>query len=361
MPFVSEYAEYDLQIVSHFLNTFREVISESVNDWMDDTPQVFASWAGGISRTVVGTHMAHMMKSCLMAKEGLTAPLLVIRADGKYEGSILLGKNIAIRHVGGEWVQGKDADGLRDDLKDLNSHQVAVRRILEAVGMVTSDPSQFTTLRSLSLAINATGEPSGMAKNIIQRHLPHTSFLEGPEKVNASTILAAIGYLSSEDRLPESLYMDKGSFFPKNRYEEVLCAFGSSVPSFNYGGIDTKRCCDVEGKGIPKEIPYSRNDPPVHLQVKLIAIGPAVSQWEDMMKHGVIRGNFGKVDRNSREFLGEEKTRIWLALDDQIRKTIIPKGAVAGAQQIAGGGLVKRIRDDKEVEDRKSKKNRLFG
>jgi hypothetical protein len=95
--------------------------------------------------------------------------------------------------------------------------------------------------------------------------------------------------------------------------------------------------------------------------VKLITIGAAITQWEDMMQHGVIRGFFGRVERIGREFLGEEKSRIWTAFDDIIRKTIIAKGLPGVAPTLPGGGMLKRIRDDREVEDRKSKKNRLFG
>jgi hypothetical protein len=361
LPFVPEYAEYDIAIVSHFFNTFKSIFADSVNAWMDDTPTLFAAWAGGISRTVVGTHLSHMMKSLLVAREGVTCATLVMRADGKYEGAILHGESLAIRHIGGDWVKGKNANGLREELKDLSSHRSAVRKILDAAGLAASDPSQFSTIRALSQAVNASGEPSGMAKNLIMKQLPFTSFVETPEKVNVGTLSTTLDYLSSDIVLPVGLFMDKGSFFPKNRYEEVLCAYGSSVPSMNYGGADVRRCCDIEGKGTPRDIQYSRNTPPSHLQVKQIPIGAACSQWEDMMLHGVIRGNFGRVDRSGREFLGEEKTKIWLTLDDIVRKTIIPKGQPGRVQQASGGGMLKRIRDDKEVDDRKAKKNRLFG
>jgi hypothetical protein len=358
---VPEYAEYDISIVSQFFNTFKSVFSESENAWMDDMPRLFAAWAGGIARTPVGTHFSHMMKTLLVAKEGTSCATLIMRADGKYEGGIIHGTRIGIRHVGGEWVTGKDAAGLREELKELSSHKTAVRRILDAAGMGTSDPSQFTSIRQLSQAVNASGEPSGMAKNLIMKQLPFTSFVESPEKVNVGTLSATLEYLTSDIVLPPTLFMDKGSFFPKDRYEEVLCAYGSSVPSMNYGGADVRRCCDIEGKGTPRDIQYSRNTPPNHLQVKQIPIGAACTQWEDMMQHGVIRGNFGRVDKSGREFLGEEKMKIWITLDDLIRKTIIAKGQPGRAQQVAGGGMMKRIRDDKEMDDRKSKKNRLFG
>jgi hypothetical protein len=358
---VPEYAEYDIAIVSHFFNTFRSVFSDSENAWMDDMPALFAAWAGGISRTVVGTHLAHMMKSLLVAREGCTAGTIVMRNDGKYEGTIILGSKLAIRHIGGDWVMGLSPAMLREELKDLSSHKKAIKKILDAAGLVSSDPSQFTTIRHLSQAVNASGEPSGMAKNLILKQLPFTSFIEGPEKVNAGTILATLDLLSSDKAIPEGLYMDKGSFFPKSRYEEVLCSFGSSVPSFNYGGNDVARCCDIEGKGVPRDLAYQRNTPPSHLQVKQISIGAACTQWEDMMKHGVIRGFFGRVEKAGREFLGEEKMRLWAAFDDTIRKTIIVKGQAGFAPQQASGGMMKRIRDASDADDRKSKKNRLFG
>lgn len=361
MPFVPEYAEYDISIVSHFFTTFSSIFAETVNGWMDDTPKLFAAWAGGIARTTVGTHLGHMMKSLLMAREGLTAATLIMRADGKYEGSILMGETLAVRHVGGEWVPGQKPEELRRDLKDLNSHNSSVKKILDAAGLVASDSSEFTSIRQLSQAVNASGEPSGMAKNLISKQLPFISFIGSPEKVNVNSLTATLDYLSSDKVIPAELYMDKGSFFPRGRFEEVLCMFGSTVPSLNYGGQDTRRCCDVEGKGVPSELQYHRNTPPGHLQVKQIAIGPACTQWEDMMQHGVIRGNFGRTDKGARELLGEEKMKMWSSLDDFVRKTIIEKGTPGRPQQQAQGGMMKRLREGDIVEDRQKKKNRLFG
>lgn len=230
LPFEASYAEYDVLIAAQFLERFKQVSYEDEAEFDDTSNDLVQGWSGGLARTMTGNFLAHMMKTTLLAIDAQTAVFFVIRPDGMYQGAVLYGEKVALRYPGRQWVGGGDQAALEADLEACGGHNNAIRKILDLAGMTTSDPSQFTTIRALSQAVNAPGEPSGMVKNSILKLLPHVSFIERKEGVSVTTLVAAIKLLVSDEAIPDNLYMDKGFFFNNGRFEDVLCQFGDKAP-----------------------------------------------------------------------------------------------------------------------------------
>lgn len=354
------YTGFCLESLQRFLNAFKGVCFES-NDAADHS-DVLKHWRSGISRTTTGRYLAHMMMLCVIAKEMCTSVQFIMRPDGKYEGGILKGEDIGIAPAFGRWYMGISAAELIVDMEECASHNKTVRKILEAVGLVAVQPEQFQTLRALSQAVNASGTPSGAAMNVINKLLPGVDFLEKPEPVNTDTIIRCIQLFSTDSVIPRELYMDKGAFFTTDRYVEVLSCFGTSAPSFNWSGPSTIRCCDIIGKGSAADSTYS-TEPPARLSSKQVLLAQCAAQWKTVMQRGILSGSFDKVDKNGREYKGDQKTKLWRALDDRIRLTIIPRGQGANviSDAAASTGVKRTLPDQDAVDERAARKRRLFG
>lgn len=362
VPFERNYAQHDLPIGAQFVETFRSLFFEDSTEYDEHSHEILQDWARGLYQTDLGDYLAHMMKSLMMAKEAGCGIYLIINEDGHYQGSVLLGDSMRVRLVGREWVEAVDKDTLENELQVCNSHAAAVQRILDRAGLVASNPQQFKTLRSLSQAVNASGEPSGMVKNLIMKELPNLSFNERYESVNLDTLIDTFHHLTTSAPIPSEMHMDPGFFFPKDRYEEVLCRFGSSAPSFNYGGGSEVRCCSIAAPRIAK-LAWNADTPPSTLQVQRIRVGSAATQWADMIENGHINGIFNRRLTGTRIFVGEEKNALWKRIDEFCR--VGSKFAKVQTSAIAGDGVVgggkKRDREDDMVKvDRKLKLAKFF-
>lgn len=361
-PFEQSYAEFDIKIIHEYVETFKSVIFGNPTEYVDESYAVYQAWTGAIARTRIGVYLAHIMKSQLIAFEAGTFVSHIIRPDGAYQGSVIHGENIQIRLVGKTWVEAGDSDALVKDLAECGAHTKAIAKILELAGLVASEPSQFGSLRELSQAVNAGGTPAGMQMNLIQKQLANLAFEERPTPVNADSIIHTMELLSSDDIIPPEMYMDKGFFFPKGRFEEVLCRFGTSAPSFHPGGNTEIRCCSILGRGVPDSLKYDRAAPPTYLQSHMIPIAVCSNQWNDVLHHGHLKGTFDRKTSNGRVWGGEEKKRLWEALDDRVRPMVIEKGKPAPGVVAAGGSGTKRAIEDEAVtvETRAKKLSKFF-
>lgn len=355
-PYESSYAEYDIMIIQHYVERFRSLFFEDAEEYDDNSSALFQHWSGGICRTRIGTYLAHIMKSQLLAMEAGVSVYSIIRPDGAYQGSVLVGENLRIRLVGRAWKEAGTQDVLKDELRSCGSHYSSLRKILDTCGMSSSDPSQFKNLRSLSQAVNAGGAPGGMEQNIISKALMDVSFEERQDFVNVDTLKEVMSFLTSDADIPESWYMDKGFFFPANRYQEVLCRFGTLAPTFCPGGEVELRCCSIIGRGVPDSLKYDRASPPTYLNSQMVAVSVCANQWRDMLEHGHIRGIFNREVRGGRCFAGKEKLALWESFDDHCRRVIIEKGKKPETQAEAGG--TKRAREE-EVSSEARKKRAL--
>lgn len=264
-----------------------------------------------------------------------------------------------VKQVGKRWVESSSTADLIKELEVCGSHSRSVQRVLDYAGMSTSSPDQFKTLRQLSAAVNAGGEPGGANKNLIMKEMPNISFVERPEPVNATSMRRCIQLLVTSDHIPDDLFMDRGFFFPKDRYEAVLTMFGTSAPCFNTGGIQEIRSCSIAPKRI-LALPYDRNTPPKVLQAIKMQIGPASTHWRDMLENGHINGTFDRETAGSRKFMGTEKEVLWHAFDDLGR--LVVKGGDVKETPIASGsgGGAKRGPTEEDARADRLKKMKRF-
>lgn len=359
VAFEIAYAGYDMGALNNFLLDFGSLVFAGPEEEADN--ELYTHWRGGIARTDTGRYLAHMFMCCVIAKQMATWPQFIIRSDGKYEGAILVGEDIGIASAFGKWYEGMDQSALIKDMEECMSHLKAVKKILEAVGLHTTDPGSFHSLRALSQTVNAAGTPSGATINVINKWLPGVDFVERPEPINTDSLITAIKLLVSDCRVPTPLYMDKGAFFTTDRYIEVLSVFGTSAPSLNWGGRQTVRACDVLGKGVKKDLVYS-TEPPKVLSTKQILLAACADQWRQLIHTGVIHGNFDKLDARDREYKGDQKKKLWVELDTNVRIGIIPAGGAPAAPITpAVAGLKRTLVDQTDVDKRADKRRRLFG
>lgn len=360
IPYEQDYAQHDVAVCAKFVETFRQLFFESAVEYDESSHEIMQDWARGLYQTRTGDYLAHMMMSLILAKEAGTSAFLIITEEGHYQGSVLMGDALRIRLVGKGWVTSVDTTTLSKELESCQSHRVALRKVLDFAGLNTSDVNQFKNLRTLSQAVNASGEPSGMSKNLIMKELAKLSFPDRPDFFNVDTLGSTLDYLTSDKLVPSDWYMDAGFFFPKDKYEEVLSRFGDTAPSFNFGGQKEIRCCSVANSRIGK-LPYDRETPPATFQTQKIKVGTAATQWRDMLEYGHINGIFDRRLPGSRMFVGDEKVALWHMLDDYSRRVSKAKKSQdkkAGVEVVGGK---KRDREDDVVkEDKKAKLARFF-
>jgi len=353
-PFETAYAGYDIKIIQDYVERFRTFFFQDGEEYDEESGTLFQHWTGGLSRTRIGTYLAHIMKAQMMAMEAGVACFSITRPDGAYQGSVLIGTNLRIRLVGRAWNEAKDQETLKKELASCGSHHKSIRKILDVCGMSSSDPTQFKTLRELSQAVNASGVPSGLEQSTIQKELAGISFEERQDFVNVATLEETMDYMTSDRVIPSKWYMDKGFFFPKDRFQEILSRFGSLAPSFCPGGEVEIRCCSILGRGVPDSLKYDRASPPTYLNSSMVAVSVCSTQWRDMLEHGHMRGIFNREFRGGRNFAGKDKTRLWELFDEFSRRVIQEKGKKPEIVAEAGGS--KRDREEvMSAADRKKK------
>lgn len=363
IPFEPTYAEFDIMIIHQFLAAFKSIFFEDELEWSDNAHYISQHWTGGIARTRTGLYLAHMMKALILAMEAGTAVRFISRSDGAYQGAVLLGENIQIRLVGKSWYTAMDSAALKEDIGSCGAHRTAVKKILESAGLVGSTPEQFSSLRELSQAVNAGGRPSGMAENLIKKELPNVTFEEAVDTINLDTLKDTFDLLTSDSIIPKDMYMDKGFFFPRDRFEEILCRFGNTAPSFCPGGQTEIRCCGVLGRGVPDSLKYDRNSPPNYLQSTRVTVTVCATQWRDMLQHGHLRGIFDRRVSGTRVWAGEDAKSLWAIMDDFCRKLIIEKGQAntSNVNAVPPTSAKKRVADDESsAAERKRKLSRFF-
>jgi hypothetical protein len=191
------------------------------------------------------------------------------------------------------------------------------------------------------------------------KEMPNISFVERPEPINADSIIKCISLLVSNDPIPQELFLDRGFFFPKDRYEAVLTMFGTSTPCFNTGGNQHVRSCSIAPKRV-LALPYDRNTPPKVLQAVKMQVGSAATHWRDMLENGHINGIFDRETAGGRKFMGQEKMNLWHAFDDLTRKVVKSGDVQVVAVASGSGGGTKRGPSEEDARADRMKKLKRF-
>jgi hypothetical protein len=357
IPFEKSYASFDILIATHFVETFKSVFFRDFVDYEEESRPLLQTWASGLYQTRTGDYLAHMMKVLMMAKEAGTWAFFIITPDGLYQGAVIMGTELMVRLIGGRWVEALGHGALQKELESCGSHTRALQKILDYAGLVGSEPSQFKTMRSLSQAVNTGGAPAGSTMNLISKELPKLSFVEKPTAVNAQSIKCMMDLLTSDVEISDGFFMDRGFFFPKDRYEAVLTMFGSSAPSFNVGGNKEIRCCTIAPTRI-LALPYDRAQLPKTLQAVRVQVGACSNQWRDLLESGHINGVFDRETSGSRKFVGAEKEILWHAFDDFSRK--VNKAKDKEVTKPREGPSLKRDNDEEDARAERLKKMKRF-
>lgn len=331
-PFIENAAAPDRQAFPVFLRTFYQCMFDSEEDQEIQYDHLVGAWVKEISDSAFGNWIAHMCVVIEICRSTGTFPLFVLREDGKYEGSVIVG-DVAIRLAGGIPERSATGDALQNQLRQFQSHSVAIGEILRILARDDVNPNQITSMRILASIITAHGEPSGENRNAIGVQLERLNFKETPTPVTPQSMCDMMTLLTSPEMpIPTNLFLDVSGVFSVDRFGLILAQFGSTVPSFSYGGPDTVRFCQVEAKGIT--VDYTQV-PPANLQTKRVALRAAIIQYKSVLETGVFRTDAKKRIGGTRCFTKDNNQMVWDHFGKCCEKTIRRKGEPV--KRIGGG------------------------
>jgi len=191
-------------------------------------------------------------------------------------------------------------------------------------------------MRRLGSIIRDHGSLTPTTKNALGALLPKVVFNERPTPVTAETLVDTIRRMATREELDDTEFMDASAILSDDFTTRLLSRFGSTVPSFGYGGLETVRVCEILGRGVSDEVAYHRSVP-TNLQLKRVSLRGAVPQWNSMMITGAVRTDIAKRVKDSRVFPKRESEMIWSALNEEVTKTIERKGVGESSGKRKGG------------------------
>lgn len=333
MPFIENSAAPDIQAFPALLRIFYHLFFEDADQMADEYDKLVGAWAKEIANSAFGNWVAHMSVILQICLSSGTFPTYVLREDGSYEGAVIHG-TIGIRVVGGVTCYSKRDDEFVRATGVFQSHMLALREILKLLGRDDVDESQVKSMRFLHSIITGPGEVGGNVRNEIAVQIEKLNFKETPTPVTPETMCHTMTLLTMPDEpIAMDTFLDASAVFSLDRTTLVLARYGSTVPTFSYGGPDVGRFCQVEGKGVT--VAYEAQAP-ANLQMKRIALRAAVQSYNFMMATGTIRSDLKRRIQGTRAFLKIDNQRIWDHFGRCVEKSVIRKGTAT--QRFIGEG-----------------------
>jgi len=341
VPFIKNYANPDTEGISWFVKEHFRSFGLYGEDVVETVGQIYAAWRTDIFLTSFGMEVAHILKVLELASS-VGAPVFVLFSGDVMNGCFVGGKDVMFTRYDGATYEG--VDNVASEWASLSVHDNALEEIRKVVGLPANWEVPMT-MRKLRTLVFAGGEPSGVVKNRIQELLVDLTFPEAPDSINSTTVIDTLEYLTSEAFIPDTMYLDRRSFFSLRRDVQILARFGPKAPSFNAGSKLTRMCSLAKGPGISGAAVYS-NAPPVPLQVVRKPTLAAASDWTSLINNGMATLEVGKELENGFTFRGTDRVQVWGALNGRIGAKIRDAMEV----ETSGGGN-KRDLEEGEIDE----------
>ena len=338
VPYIENAAAPDILALNLFVQSFWHMCFSDDDDATRTYDEWMGAWTKEIMNTTFGKWLAHMI-ACLRIAVQCGGYVVFLKSGGTYEGAVVFG-NLSIKGSQGEdWVHAVEGNELTRELEFFATHSQALVEIIRIAGLegnAAVNISTITTMRRLGSIIRDHGSLTPTTKNTLGALLPKVVFNERPTPVTAETLVDTIRRMATREELDDTEFMDASAILSDDFTTRLLSRFGSTVPSFGYGGLETVRVCEILGRGVSDEVAYHRSVP-TNLQLKRVSLRGAVPQWNSMMITGAIRTDIAKRVKDSRVFPKRESEMIWSALNEEVTKTIERKGVGESSGKRKGG------------------------
>lgn len=326
----------------------------------------FRDSAGIIANSAMGPIIAHILKGFELALDAQAHAFLIFD-DSTYLGFALLGNHYWV-HTGKEWIVPLEADVLRAELRELQTHETMLEGIVELLlqmvdisgdGMVV-ELEDIKTPKGLLDTLAEVDEDQGDKVKMLGSLLGGLKFKGGFKEISPENVVWALSSLTDNrhsDLGDLNLYIPLSGWSEcASREYQVFAAFGPRAFHLqNKRGqkvVVPRRDGDVDPLGAVS------GNPPVPIYPRFLVypciISEAVKKWKTFLTDGLICMDFDERARGSRAISWEGRNRamVWDKIKEIGRGDYIHEPV--GPGQSSGNGK-KRARpsdfDDGEFED----------
>jgi hypothetical protein len=287
--------------------------------------QIRQAW-GSIARTSTGYQISHLAKIIGFAISTSSAVVPVLRRS-KYLGAILVSSSVTITDSY-TFHSSSSADALSDEVAALDvvsSNRNAINRILtqavQRIQLAGDDdvvPDNWETIRELSEACLILPLTNDEKKEIIALAAPLVNDFEYFQN-SPDYLLRAIEYLRNDTtRIPTDIPMYPEAMFHTSRVEEVLSAFGPSVPC-----VDIPNAPTISLRSVAK--------PPMsNFVARPLRFHDAVRNWLGWLESKSLKN--GPTSKSTvlkdRAFEGRDRQRVWSGLLSLVKFDVEDAGRV---------------------------------
>jgi hypothetical protein len=314
-------------------------------------------WRQEIHMTSFGMEIGHLCKVLEICMDAQTSAYTIVE-NGILNGCFLRGEKFMVTKGDGATFEG--VSDTAAEKRALSLHSTTLDEIRNVIGMPASWETP-TTMRRLRTIVFSGGEPAGMVKNRVAELLPDLTFNEAHDPINATTVTSTIDYLTSEKFIPDTMYLDRRSFFATRRDVLILARFGPRAPSFKTGVNMTRFTAEARGEGITMAKPYQSMAPTPLFVVRKPTLA-AANDWVGLIKTGAA--GIGTVEvEGGFTFRGSDRVTVWGSLNaclgSHIRQQRVEAGDAGGNKRVVEEGEIAEDLGNVEVGS-KQKKRRVI-
>jgi hypothetical protein len=286
--------------------------------------QEFRDNAGIIASSSMGPTLAHILKGFELALEAQAHAFLIFD-NSDYLGFALLGDHYWV-HNGQQWVEPLKADQLRDELRELQTHETTLGGIavllseMRDIGgeKMVVDAEEISTPRGLLDQLAEVDENQGDKVKELGKLIQGLKFKGAFKEIAPQSVVWALSMLTDQRTSP----LDLNLYIPlsdwadcASREFQVFAAFGPRAFHLqNKRGQKfavPRRVEDVDPLGVVEK------NPPVRVYPKILVypcpISEAVRKWRTFLEDGIICMDFDERARGSRAIPWEGRNRdlVW--------------------------------------------------
>jgi hypothetical protein len=328
--------------------------------------QEFRDAAGIIASSSMGPTIAHILKGFELALEAQAHAFLIFD-NSDYLGFVLLGDHYWV-HNGQKWVEPLEASVLKEELRDLSTHETTLQSIADLLGQmknISGDPihvdvEELETPLGMLSSLAEVDEDQGDKVKELGKLIQGLKFKGGFKELSPQNVVWALSALTT-DR--DSYLGDMNLYIPLSNWAEcssrefqVFSAFGPRA--FHLQNKRGQRISVPRREEDIDPLGAVSGNPPVPVYPKFLIypciIAEAVKKWRIFMEQGLIVMDFDERAKGSRAISWEGRNRalVWDKLKEIGRGEYIHERA---GPVVAEGKGKKRARpadfDEAEFDD----------
>jgi hypothetical protein len=287
--------------------------------------QEFRENAGIIASSSMGPIIGHILKSFELALEAQAHAYLIFD-NSDYLGCVILGDHYWV-HNGQQWVEPMTAEHLKDELRELQTHETTLGGIavllseMRDIGGDTLhvDAGDISTSKGLLDILAEVDEDQGDKVKALGKLIQGLKFKGGFKEISPQNVSWALSHLTTERDSPldeVNLYIPLSGWAEcASREYQVFAAFGPRA--FH---LQNKRGLRF---GVPRRMEDAdplgamEGNPPVRVHPRILIypcpIVEAVKKWKTFLEDGILCMDFDERARGSRAISWEGRNRdiVW--------------------------------------------------